>query len=890
MHRLAADAGITVAGDSQAPDPAARAARERAFRERERERREAEEADEARRIAIARRYWAQSEPLRGTLGERYLVETRNIARTECGWPDDVVRYHRPSRSLILALTLPDGAVQAVQRVLLSRDAQNLRRPDGKKLKPTRGLMDGAAVRLAGHAGIVDQNVEPLLLAEGPETGLALWTATGCETWIVAGSLARFTPPADRLVVVCRDDDAHGSPADRLFAATCERWRGEGLSVVVASPWAEPRGDKSDFNDVLQEQGSDAVRARIEAVLAERDRFFPAQKIDDVSPLQHASAIEPATRPNCTIDQVRAVMEAELPEHLTGHGPAHVLNNADTGSGKSKSWLEAIAPLILARRAERKRFIDNYRYSQHPPASLVAAERAADVAGLRPLRACYAADTHGLIKQHVELAKELGLIAVHDAALDRPLDPTNKGGPSACTQPDRLKHTAMAGEPTRLHACGGSDASVPQCPDRVGCRAWGRIFAVQHAEFVGMPVEMAMAHHLPEELRGFAFVLIDEPPERVLEPEFELKLELLSDRLFQQFPLYDGEAVDLEATTEAQEAYTKLRAALNNVRDGYWPKDAMEAAGCDAAFFERFVALTAMRDRPSGITAATPDEDRLSLARISFRRHARTLCGFGRMSRAIMAGEENTGRIEIEGLETRVALVRPRAKLNPHLLAEGGRLMIAGARLALEDVRRWSPAVQPMGVAAMIPDAPHQTVVHIHRGGVGKGGFKRKARQDWAKALVQLEGDPTPKATGVLVYKDREDLFTGMPGVVTGHPGALAGKNDWKTCTTLFGFGAQFLSPVDAAAAGARATGEPVPIKRPVMTQRAIAMRDGRTMAVSVPDYAHPAAATANRHVRDFDVLQGQYGRGRGVNRTAADPLLLIDVGSHVPPEARWSIS
>ena len=74
VHRLAADVGITVAGDSQAPDPAARAARERAFRERERERREAEEADEGRRIAIARRYWSASEQLRGTLGERYLYQ------------------------------------------------------------------------------------------------------------------------------------------------------------------------------------------------------------------------------------------------------------------------------------------------------------------------------------------------------------------------------------------------------------------------------------------------------------------------------------------------------------------------------------------------------------------------------------------------------------------------------------------------------------------------------------------------------------------------------------------------------------------------------------------------------------------------------------------------
>ena len=45
-----------------------------------------------------------------------------------------------------------------------------------------------------------------------------------------------------------------------------QWRNEGRTVVEAQPWELAREDKSDFNDVLQACGEQAVRARIEAAL------------------------------------------------------------------------------------------------------------------------------------------------------------------------------------------------------------------------------------------------------------------------------------------------------------------------------------------------------------------------------------------------------------------------------------------------------------------------------------------------------------------------------------------------------------------------------------------------------------------------------------------------
>ncbi len=215
-----------------------------------------EEAVEQRdKVDEARRLWGEARPINLTLGEKYLVETRKIPRPAGGWPSNVFRYHDSKRALIVAATTADGTVQGVQRIFLTRDAQNLRNRDGQKIKLSLGTLTGAWARLPGDpAG-------PLLLAEGPETGLSVWAATGAETRLSIGPIIRHEPPIGRPVVVCRDDDAADEPLNKALAA----WRGTGADVTVATPWPERRRDKTDFNDVIQAGGAEAVRARIPGV-------------------------------------------------------------------------------------------------------------------------------------------------------------------------------------------------------------------------------------------------------------------------------------------------------------------------------------------------------------------------------------------------------------------------------------------------------------------------------------------------------------------------------------------------------------------------------------------------------------------------------------------------
>jgi hypothetical protein len=64
-------------------------------------------------------------------------------------------------------------------------------------------------------------------------------------------------------VVCREDDARFSPADKKLTETVRAWRKDGIDVRIATPWMIRRYDKSDLNDTARALGMHAVSGRIE---------------------------------------------------------------------------------------------------------------------------------------------------------------------------------------------------------------------------------------------------------------------------------------------------------------------------------------------------------------------------------------------------------------------------------------------------------------------------------------------------------------------------------------------------------------------------------------------------------------------------------------------------
>jgi Toprim domain len=282
-------AGVAPANDTDRSQHQARDEQRRRDREQRQARREAEDATDRRdRIAYAQRLLRRTMPIDGTAAEKYLQDVRRIPRPAAGWPaclcflpdrtvtlteegpdgEEIRRVFDTAGALVMVATLPDGTVTGCQRVYLDDAGGNLRRSDGSKIKLTLGVLDGAAARLPGP------DDGPLLSAEGPETALSAWAATGHATHVALGNMGNLRPPVGRRVVLCRDDDPAHSPADKALGKLVAAWRAAGVDLVVASPWPARRGDKSDLNDVLQAGGVAAVRRRIAAAL---DPGIPAPR-------------------------------------------------------------------------------------------------------------------------------------------------------------------------------------------------------------------------------------------------------------------------------------------------------------------------------------------------------------------------------------------------------------------------------------------------------------------------------------------------------------------------------------------------------------------------------------------------------------------------------------
>lgn len=308
------------------------------------------DADEQQRIAEAVAMWRAGRRIEGTAGARYL-QSRGID----GWPADCARMIAARDVARLATSAPDqgdkpkgwswwrwpalmfpltndaGDVTAVQLIALQDDGRAVPHWEhGGKIKVSRGLVKGSALRLPGDPAA------PLVIAEGGEDALSIWLATGRETWAAAGSIGHAPiegQPVDRTIVAAIDDDPPRSPARKALRDRLAGWRAAGRRVLIAQPWPLSRGDKSDFNDVLQADGPDAVRERIDAALRPQETTQGASRTD--AQIQLAAAVGRAVR-----DCIACPADDEVP------APFKVIK-ATLGLGKSQATLEAILDEIEA---------------------------------------------------------------------------------------------------------------------------------------------------------------------------------------------------------------------------------------------------------------------------------------------------------------------------------------------------------------------------------------------------------------------------------------------------------------------------------------------------------------------------------------------------------------
>ena len=217
----------------------------------------------------ARRLWAMTKPLAGTLAETYL-NARGISdlsgcealrfHPRCWYrgdddPRDQVRDAWPA--MIAAVTALDGTMTGAHRTWL--DPGSACKAPVSTPRRAIGLLLGNAVRFGRATGV-------MIVGEGLETTLSLrqvMPSMPAAAALSANHLAALELPAGlRRLYLARDDDPAGHRAVETLA---DRARAAGVEALTLVPALD------DFNEDLRRLGAEVLRDGVCAQLAPDDR-------------------------------------------------------------------------------------------------------------------------------------------------------------------------------------------------------------------------------------------------------------------------------------------------------------------------------------------------------------------------------------------------------------------------------------------------------------------------------------------------------------------------------------------------------------------------------------------------------------------------------------------
>ncbi len=842
--------------------PEARRLAEHARRDREAARRVRERetaSEEARRAGVARNLAAASRPLRPEdPGWAYLTVTRAIPpeAVRAATASGSVLWHPGRRAVVFIATDAAGEVRGVQLVHVLDDGAKRLTDDGRAMKISHGVFDGAAVRLPGEASAL------LLLAEGPETAMAAWAATGRETWIALGSIAKVQPPPLRRLCVCADDDQRDKPAAKSLGKAIGRWRTEGRHVAIALPWARRRFDGSDFNDVLRHDGLEAVRARIEAAIA-----------------------PPPPPPG------GAPIPVELARHRLGEAVAGFFREA-RGVLPGDEVLDAKLQIVQGVRVG---------------VGVGKSDRARREASrfLAEMRA--AGDGRTIV------------FAV----------PTHKLGEEQARAFERLPAARAAG--LRAAVWRGREAPDPEEPGEAMCRD---LEAVHAAQFVGVRVESAVCrsrktntacpyygtcgyqrqkrsradlwfvpHELlftekPAALGTPAAVIVDENAwtaglEGVDGAPMDLALDALDEAVVVPSDVLGHE------TQRLRDVHRRVRAALDDQPDGPLRRDAMLAAGLDVTTGQDGHALSWRRVINPGLKPGMSAGERRALVKATVGNRAAMRCArfFGSLAALLEdGGPEASGWASLAQADTDAGRVRVLRLRGRRRVAKGWHAptLILDALLDVALVRPFWPSVQV--TATLDARAPHMCVRQLTGRDWPKTALvpdeyadaaeneRRLKNSERLRAAVLREVRATAGRVLVIVQKAVEDYWRQLGNLPNNlelaHHNAIAGRDEWGPAPDRAGvrklivIGRTLPRPKDVERITEALTGAAVTARASGRYERhstATPLADGTFASAEADRHPDPLAEAVRWQICEGELVQ-IIGRGRGVNRTAADPL------------------
>ena len=837
--------------DQSAQDKARKREAERiAQAEASRQQAEAEAALEAQqRVRKAQERWGRAVLIQdGDPADLYLRKTRRIAPVKA-WPSAVKFQSGHDPAAIFAATNLDGTVTAVQVITLTLAGE--KRPVGsqKTDKWSHGVLKGSAVRLPGPSD------RPLLLAEGPETGLSVWAATGYETWVaLGGNIASIALPKDRRVILCADDDARSSQSRKKAKKLVRDLKAEGHDVVEAMPWEIHREDKTDFNDVMKFYGPEAVKARISHAI-------------DVG-----SAKVQLTVP---IDEARSRLDRHVGAFFDyvgkGHErpPVHALS-VTLGVGKTETALKHATQTLKRLREDGTRDVIVIAVPEHRLSEEVAARfrRMPEAQGL-------------------------------SVAIWRGMD---------SKVPDAIDDIRMCGnldevrEAQRVYAKASKEV-CPKCPLKAGCHYLMQqeqkadLWIVSHQVLFQKPPDAVNRY-------GIGALVVDESPWQsgLIGCEgkpITIALDALDPGVM-PIPASGGERLE--------DIRQRLKSAASGAPDGPLCRSSLTAVGFEASTGTSGKAAEWSRKVDKGGFAERQDNVTIGSMALVWRAVEDVFADVGTTS--ISTGDGRAHRDKPSGWLAvgrgengeRVLIVRGRHSVNkswhvPTLLID--------ATMSEDLIKPYWPDV---AVIDRIEVATPFMRIHQACGKTfGKSmlsplpdeGMKaRDARQLKARRSKNLRKVEAFFATQTRIFGGKALVVSNRPiieamrlpkGIQTAHFNAVAGRDGWGDIRTLFVVGRTQPSPAAVEAMAGALTGVAVtPIAgwypRADVDRLQMVQEEARRVSGEADRHLDPIAEQCRARIAEGEVMQA-IGRGRGVNRHEGSPLdvfVLTDVALPVP--------
>ncbi|CAL7959125.1 conserved hypothetical protein [Gammaproteobacteria bacterium] len=242
----------------------------------------------------AQKLITESQPIVGTVVEKYLKETRCISNID----SSDIRYHpkvftgknEKQRYLPAMLSLgrdKNGNIQCVQATYL--DPQTANKADLITKKRTYASPSGALVSLQGQESKNNDNKISgvSFIAEGTETGLSIKDAVGViknndvKVTLGKSNFTNIDPQnVSQKIIFCLDNDGKGTFTDNTIHKAAQRLIDLGKEVFIAIPGQMSNGNiKTDFNDIAKTMGIDLVKKTLNNAITYKEWKNSLEKND-----------------------------------------------------------------------------------------------------------------------------------------------------------------------------------------------------------------------------------------------------------------------------------------------------------------------------------------------------------------------------------------------------------------------------------------------------------------------------------------------------------------------------------------------------------------------------------------------------------------------------------